>query len=545
VYEALGETFGVPVIEAYGMTEAAHQMTSNPLPPGGRKPGSVGVATHIEVAVRADDGQMLGVGEIGEIVIRGETVFSGYEANPEANTAAFADGWFRTGDEGSFDEDGYLFLRGRSKEIINRAGEGVARRGGERLLGTRHRAGSELCSTAQRLGEDVGAAVVLREGSRTTERELQEHAAEQLADFKVPSVVAVVDEIPTGATGKLQRIGLAERLGIGEVGHGASTASYVAPRTPFEEEIAQLWASTLDVDRVGVDDDFFSAALHLGAELIARIAQQYAGTADDDTHVGAHPGHLRRYSRRAWGRLIVPVQTSGSRPPLFIAHALYDEVFNIGVLKRTLGDDQPLYALRAVPGKLDYPSIEELAREYFREVQRLQPSGPYLFASVCSGSAIVAELARHARAGGHDVALAAVIDPRADIGTGVFRHYTQRTMEHARHGTVWFAVVRKLRHWRSHVAPGRYPDPELEIDPLGTALSSVRRRYRLRRLPGTFTVIATMDYWQSREDWEGLADRIEWYDVEAPHRTLFQQPNADIIGALLARVVDHALRDRR
>jgi acyl-CoA synthetase (AMP-forming)/AMP-acid ligase II len=188
---------------------------------------------------------MLGVGEIGEVVIRGETVFSGYEANPEANTAAFADGWFRTGDEGSFDEDGYLFLRGRSKEIINRAGEKVSPGEVEDVL-LGHPDVEQAVSFAvphERLGEDVGAAVVLREGSRTTERELQEHAAGQLADFKVPSVVAVVDEIPTGATGKLQRIGLAERLGIGEVGDGASTSSYVAPRTPFEEEIAQLWAS--------------------------------------------------------------------------------------------------------------------------------------------------------------------------------------------------------------------------------------------------------------------------------------------------------------
>jgi acyl-CoA synthetase (AMP-forming)/AMP-acid ligase II/thioesterase domain-containing protein/aryl carrier-like protein len=548
VHEALEETFGVPVIEAYGMTEAAHQVTSNPLPPRARKPGSVGLASHIEVVVRGADGHMLGAGAKGEVVIRGETVFSGYEGNPEANADAFVDGWFRTGDEGSFDEDGYLFLEGRSKEIINRAGEKVSPSEVEAAL-LAYPDVVQAVSFAvphARLGEDVGAAVVLRDGSHATERKLQECVAAQLADFKVPSVVAVVRDIPKGPTGKPQRIGLAMRLGIVEVDHPAPLAEYSAPRGRFEDDVARLWASTLGVERVGVEDDFFSLGGDsiLGAEMIARVAEQYGRTLPLATlmwapTLGAFTALLEEGTWDEDSR-IVPVQVTGSRSPLFVTHGLYDDVLNIAVLKRTLGADQPLYAVRALADRLDYRSVEEMAGDYFREIQQVQPSGPYLFASMCSGSAIVIELARHAHASGEQVGLAAVIDPRSDVGHRSLGYYPRRTITHARNRRLQWAVDRKLRHWLSRLMPARFPDPELDVDPLGPVMSSIRRRYRLGRLPGTLTVISTMDYETPRSFWEQFADRVAWYEVETPHHTIFQQPHADMLGASLNEVLRDA-----
>ena len=150
------------------------------------------------------------------MAIRGESVTSGYEANPEANASAFTNGWFRTGDQGHLDDDGYLFLTGRLKEIINRGGEKVAPREIEEVL-LRHPAVNQaVCFAAPhaRLGEEVGAAIILADGAALTEREVRDLCAEHLAPFKVPRVVRFVDAIPVGPTGKLQRIGLAERLGI-------------------------------------------------------------------------------------------------------------------------------------------------------------------------------------------------------------------------------------------------------------------------------------------------------------------------------------------
>ncbi|WP_296737937.1 acyl--CoA ligase [Mesorhizobium sp.] len=217
VMAELETTFGCPVIEAYGMTEAAHQMASNRLPPGRRKPGSVGAAAGPDVAVMALDGQLLKPGETGEIVIRGPNVTTGYEKNPDANVSAFAHGWFHTGDQGVLDEDGYLRVTGRLKEIINRGGEKISPLEVDGVL-MDHPAVAQVVTFAMphdKLGEEVAAAVVLREGKSASEADIRGFAATRLADFKVPRKVLILDEIPKGATGKLQRIGLAAKLGLG------------------------------------------------------------------------------------------------------------------------------------------------------------------------------------------------------------------------------------------------------------------------------------------------------------------------------------------
>jgi len=164
-----------------------------------------------------NDGNLLGANETGEIVIRGDNVTAGYESNPKANAEAFVNGWFRTGDEGAFDADGYLKLTGRLKEIINRGGEKVSPREVDEVL-MDHPAVAQVVTFAMahdKLGEEVAAAVVLREGNQVTERALRSFAADKLADYKVPKRIFFVSEIPKGATGKLQRIGLAAKLGLG------------------------------------------------------------------------------------------------------------------------------------------------------------------------------------------------------------------------------------------------------------------------------------------------------------------------------------------
>jgi acyl-CoA synthetase (AMP-forming)/AMP-acid ligase II len=215
----LAQVFGAPVIEGYGMTEAAHQMTSNPLPPGAQIPGSVGLAAGPEVRIAHEVENRLVTGT-GEVVISGPNVTPGYEGNPEANAKSFfeAEGrrWFRTGDQGSFDSEGYLTLTGRLKEIINRGGEKVSPLEVDAVL-MDHPAVAQVVTFAiphPKLGEEVGAAVVLREGAAATEAEIRAFAEARLAAFKVPRRIVILPEIPKGATGKLQRIGLAEKLGL-------------------------------------------------------------------------------------------------------------------------------------------------------------------------------------------------------------------------------------------------------------------------------------------------------------------------------------------
>src|SRR5215831_11570187 len=216
VIAELERVFGVPVVEAYGMTEAAHQMASNPLT-GARKPGTVGPSGGPEIRVVDTTGATVPSGQPGEIVIKGPNVMSAYENNPKANADAFYGEWFRTGDQGVMDDDGYVAITGRLKEIINRGGEKISPREVDEII-MEHPAVHQCVTFAMphdMLGEEVAAAIVLRQGTSATDKELREFASARLAPYKVPKKVLILDAIPVGATGKLQRIGLAQKLGLG------------------------------------------------------------------------------------------------------------------------------------------------------------------------------------------------------------------------------------------------------------------------------------------------------------------------------------------
>jgi acyl-CoA synthetase (AMP-forming)/AMP-acid ligase II len=213
IWRTCESAYGVPVVEAYGMTEAAHQMASNPLPPGDRRPGSVGRATGVDIAVVDESWTPLAPGASGEVVVRGPSVVDGYRANPQANAESFRDGWFRTGDLGVLSDDGYLTLHGRIKELINRGGEKISPHEVEDAL-LSHPDVAEAAAFPEpdeKYGERVGAVAVLKGDSGVDE--LVAHCAERLAHFKVPARVVVVDAIPKGPTGKVQRRRLAEQLG--------------------------------------------------------------------------------------------------------------------------------------------------------------------------------------------------------------------------------------------------------------------------------------------------------------------------------------------
>jgi acyl-CoA synthetase (AMP-forming)/AMP-acid ligase II len=212
--EKMEQVFGAPVLEAYGMTEASHQMASNPQPPAARKPGSVGPGTGVKVGIMDDAGNLLATGERGEVVIQGPNVVSGYENNPEANTKSFTHGWFRTGDQGFLDADGYLTLTGRIKELINRGGEKIGPREIDEVLLT-HPAVAEAVAFGvphPAWGEEVAAAIVLKENQLATEADLVAFCKERLADFKRPKKFYIIDTIPRTATGKIQRGAVAKAL---------------------------------------------------------------------------------------------------------------------------------------------------------------------------------------------------------------------------------------------------------------------------------------------------------------------------------------------
>ena len=260
VMTELEQVFQAPLVEAYGMTEAAHQIATNPLPPLPRKPGSVGLPAGSELAIMSeDDSSLLPLGQTGEIVLRGENIMPGYCDNPEANIKAFTAGWFHTGDLGSIDPDGYVFITGRLKEIINRGGEKISPREIDELL-LEHPAVAQAMTFAipdTKLGEDIAAAVVLRQPG-TTEKELRHFLGQRLSAYKLPVKIVFLEEIPKGPTGKPQRIGMAQKLGLDVVPAKSQleTEPFVTPKTVTEKKLAEIWCEVLKLESVSINRQF-------------------------------------------------------------------------------------------------------------------------------------------------------------------------------------------------------------------------------------------------------------------------------------------------
>jgi len=402
VMAELERVFNAPVIESYGMTEASHQMTSNPLPQRKRKPGSVGIAAGPEVVILGPDWSVLPVGTCGEVAVRGPNVTPGYENNPEANAAAFAGGWFRTGDQGYVDEEGYLSLTGRLKEIINRGGEKISPREIDEAL-LDHPAVAQALAFAishPTLGEDVGAAVVLREGRVASQPELRAFAAQRLADFKVPRTVVLLDEIPKGPTGKPQRIGLAERLGLG-VAQG--DAASPPPRTEAEKRLAQIWSSVLRCGRVGVCEDFFAVGgdslgvVVLLAQIEAAFGKRLplAAFLQNPTIEGLARS-LAEDKGTASESSLVELQPSGERCPLFCVPASAGTALLYRELARQLAPDQPVYGLQSAGldgQQAPLTTVTQMAAHYVEAIKAARPEGPYLLLGYCLGGSIALEMA--------------------------------------------------------------------------------------------------------------------------------------------------------
>jgi acyl-CoA synthetase (AMP-forming)/AMP-acid ligase II/thioesterase domain-containing protein len=416
VLEALERTFGAPVVEAYGMTEAAHQMACNPLPPAIRKPGSVGPAAGPRIAIMDAAGTLLPPGETGEVVIQGPNVTAGYLANPEANRTAFTGGWFRTGDQGRLDSGGYLQLTGRLKELINRGGEKISPREIDEVL-LAHPAIRQALAFAvphAQLGEEVAAAVELHAGQCVDAANLRQWAADRLPGFKVPRVIRIVDTIPKGPTGKLQRIGLARVLGIEPI-DDTVLGEYAAPRTPCEERIAAIWRQFLPGARTGVNDRFEA----LGGDSLLAVSMLAAVSAAEGVDVPyqrfVEEGTIAAIAAEIGARpaapsgAIVALQSNGKRPPLFCLPGHDGALLGLARLAASIGQDQPLLAFDV--SKLEpSPSVTEFASQCLSHLRRVQPSGPYRLAGVCFGGVVAFEMSRRLKEEGEAVEFLALID---------------------------------------------------------------------------------------------------------------------------------------
>ncbi len=426
IADELEAVLGVPVIQTYSMTETG-RITGSPQPPRMRKRGTVGISAGGDVAVVGPDGAMLPAGQRGEVVTRGIHVFEGYENDPEANADAFVDGWFRTGDEGVFDEDGYLTLTGRIKEFINRGGEKIAPAEVDDAL-MRH---PDIVTAVAfplphvTLGQDVAAAVVSAKGAALTDEMLNDHLRGRIADFKLPRRYVFVDEIPKGPTGKFERRKLAAVFGLVREGTIAKIPAGESERraTPLEAMLQRLWAETLGLESVGLDDDFFV----LGGDSLQAVDLFLRIERDLDRKLPRsvlfEAATVAKMAQRIDDSIppqcIVPIQEGGDRPPFFCIHDGNGQVLNYRALARHLGEEQPFYGIQCLglDGEdVPFVRIGEMAGHYIREIRKVQPVGPYYLGGYSFGGRVAYVMAQQLRAAGEEVAFLGLIDSYCHSG---------------------------------------------------------------------------------------------------------------------------------
>jgi len=579
------ERFGIPIVEAMGMTESGGTFFFNPLPPGQRKPGSVGRPVVYEARVVDAQGHECAAGQAGEILVRGEPLMRGYHRDPEATAAALTqDGWLRTGDVGHRDEDGYFFVSGRAKEIIIKGGQNIAPAEVERVLA----AHPEVVRAAvvgvsdPVFGEDVVGCVVARAPADGLEGALLAWCRERLGVWKAPARIVFLPELPTSATGKVLRAELARMA----AGAAAAPPGRISPAeaASVEAELAAIWEDVLGVP-VGPHDNFFDLGGYSlpALEMSLRIERRFGRLLpvsllfECPTIASLAAVLSQRVQLGAWSP-IVPIRPSGSKPPVFGLYA-EDHVLFYYRLAHAMDADRPFYGIQSLtlaPQAQLPERLEELAARYVVALKRVQPHGPYHLAGHCSGAVLSFEMAQQLVAGGDQVAFLGILDSgaprirplalsqlRQDLPRSLGR-YARSALQQLRAGglrslarRVRDEVVRPLLLER-FLAATRAGMPSLDI----TRLTAAQRDARLKRLreawetpyvarpyPGRLTHISSANYAaipskQPRvERWSELAQGgTDRFVTPGTHFSMFRHPEVMSLARLLDRCLEDAER---
>jgi len=447
-----------------------------------------------------------------------------------------------------------------------------------------------------RLGEDVAAAVTLRENRFTTEVAVQEYAAEKLAHFKVPRRVLILKEIPKGPTGKLQRIGLAEKLGLTGTDSTQSEAEveFVAPRTPVEKELVEMWERIIGIQNVGVSDNFFDLGGDsiLAARMFAQIHKSFGKnlpltTLFQSPTIEQMAGVLGSAEKSSYSSLLVPIQSSGSKTPFFCMHGCLAEVANYFALARHLGQAQPFYALRAkgIYGEgAPHDRFEDMAASYIKEMREVQPEGPYLLGGAGIGGFIALEVAQQFLAQGQKVGLLVIMDAlhyvrgrRGDVpnsGTSKPRktlaHYANRLVYYLKRGQLHRIIagiiktrIRRFywryirRHYRRYYRRFIYSSIARHINYIQSRVDYihfVRRNISLasiRYVPKVYTGRITFFLSEIRSDkpqnkfYELAAGGLDVYKMPGFHTSMLREPYVRAVAKQLRACLDEASDSER
>lgn len=446
-YDLLEKVFEVPVIEIYGMSETSGLITSNTLSPSGRKKGSVGRVDRTEVIILDESGNSSKPEKKGEIIVCGENVISGYEASREINESAFLGKCLKTGDEGYFDNEGFLFITGRLKEIINRGGEKISPREIDDVLLScpEIKDAAAFPISHETLGEEVAAAIVLAKSSQLTDSTIITYCSQQLAYFKIPRIIYFRDKLPRTSGGKLKRHELQQLYDASNIPQ--SDSQYRKPENDLERALVDLWEKILKVKNIGLDDNFFDLGgdslsaftfihdlhekMHIQiqvsvlfnsptiGELESHLRNNAEFEVDNNIRNKFLPGNvyqqLTKYMAGWQGErwhedsLIVGKNTLGTKKPLFWIVNGYGEFEQ---LAKHIGHNQPIYGMRTLyeTGLKSIENNQALSQQYVSELRDIQAQGPYNIGGYCEGANIAFEMARLLEKEGETISLLAMQD---------------------------------------------------------------------------------------------------------------------------------------
>nr|WP_244309107.1 AMP-binding protein [Pseudomonas duriflava] len=420
VKQDLQDVLGIPILEHYGSSEAAQIAANTPFP-GESKAGTVGRPWPGSVLIVDESGAPLASGQRGEILISGPTLMSGYLGDTSLNEAAFTNGWFRSGDIGSLDEEGFLTLHGRLREVINRGGEKVSLQEVDEAL-MRHPAVLEAAAFSMphpRLGQDVAAAVVVRPEATVNAAALREFLRNELVYFKIPRRILIVDQLPRGLTGKIQRQRLTEALIATKEQEADACAGEDAPLSSLESSVLAIWQRLLKTQAVTVEDNFFDKGGDslLATEMLVEIEQLLGRVVPEA--ILAETDTLKELVVRLENLAthfdpVIEFNSAPDRTPLFWFHGDFAQGgYYIRRMAKLLGPQQPITAI-APHGLGNEPipdSVENMARERLPYILERQATGPYRLGGYCNGALVAFEAARLLIEAGHSVEIVTLIDP--------------------------------------------------------------------------------------------------------------------------------------
>lgn len=567
--------YGAPVIVTYASTEA-HILATNYNAPKGYKRGSVGVAYNCEIAIADEKGNFLPVKETGEIVVKSTRVMRGYENKDIDKSEIFFGDWFRTGDLGYLDEDDYLFLRGRIKELINRGGEKVSPFEVEKYLLAHPQVSEAVVFPVPYLQgtEEVGCLLVLKEpGFLMDLKELRSFLADKMPYYWMPTKVFVGSSIPVTESGKISRNSLYQVIEgdpqryIALENKARAVEDYQSPRTASEETVQQIFSSILKVEHVSVGDNFFELggdslkAARLFTELQNEFGKQiplsiiYAkGT------VEALAQYLDNRGEGCYS-FIVPIREYGTRTPLFFVHPASGEVVAYRHMAGYLSKDRPVYGLRMNNKAKSWRhplTLGEIAGRYIEEIKLVQPRGPYLLAGTCIGGVLAYEMALQLRAENKEVALVGMFDPLIEISknnqTKITRTLKQVQGEirrkHWRNALKLMGgkAKRRFRYYRIkfsstvyRLAPVTFKEAvALHIDK-EALLRSAASGHRLGNYPGEVVFFKpeenTPSTLRSLERWSDYVDRLKVVPIKTCHDALFSRQHGGHIAEKLEECI--------